>query len=185
MTRKSNGKKDGCSNGAKSSAYVTFDVEGRPYSYHFTGVTSIEHNFALNIESSSSSSTDIVNGAKNLANQVTLQVVETDAEHASGWSARMLAAMEGLKKHRHLCKVVTSMFTYEKMMLTEITATQDEENQFGWTGELAFMEYIESTGEDDSKEKTNSSVRRNTGNTGAKKKVVVNGGYQSIIMMTQ
>ena len=76
------------------------------------------------------------------------------------------------------------MFTYEKMMLTEITATQDEENQFGWTGELAFMEYIESTGEDDSKEKTNASVRRNTGNTGAKK-VVVNGGYQSIIMMTQ
>ena len=185
MAKKSK-KQSASSNGARSSAYVTFDVDGRPYSYHFTGVTSIEHNFALNIESSSSSGSDIVNGAKNLANQVSLSVVETDVEHSSGWSAKMLAAMEGLKKHRHLAKVVTSMFTYEKMMLTEITATQDEENQFGWSGELVFMEYIETAaGTDDSKEKTNSSVRRNTGNAGTKKKVVVNNGYQSIIMMTQ
>jgi hypothetical protein len=28
------------------------------------------------------------------------------------------------------------------MLLSEITATQDEENQYGWAGDLVFMQYI-------------------------------------------
>ena len=57
------------------------------------------------------------------------------------------------------------------MLLTEITATQDEENQYGWSGELVFMEYIpEKDGKSENvKTNNNSSVRKNTGSTGTKK----------------
>ena len=112
-----------------STAYVTCSVGGKTYTYHFTGVTAIEHNLALNLNNEASEGTDIVNGARNLANQVTLSVVETDTEQTVGWAARMLEAMTVLKKKRVLCKVVTSMATYDRMLLTEINATQDEENQ--------------------------------------------------------
>ena len=160
--------KAGIVTGKASTAYVTCVVAGKTYTYHFTGVTAIEHNLALNLNNEASEGTDIVNGARNLANQVTLSVVETDAEHTSGWAARMLEAMADLKKKRILCKVVTSMATYEDMLLTEIVATQDEENQFGWSGSLAFMEYIPVTEEnaESVKKNDNSSVRRNTGSAG-------------------
>ena len=83
----------------------------------------------------------------------------------------MLECMVALKKKRVLCKVVTSLATYEDMLLTEINATQDEENQFGWSGSLAFMEYIPVTEENAEalKTNTNSSVRTNTGSSGTKK----------------
>ena len=157
---------------AKSStAYVTCSVGGKTYTYHFTGVTAIAHNLALNLNNEASEGSDIVNGARNLANQVTLSVVETDTEQTAGWAARMLEAMASLKKKRVLCRVVTSMATYDRMLLTEINATQDEENQFGWSGSLAFMEYIPVTEENAEALKTNSnsSVRMNTGSSGAGK----------------
>ena len=154
-----------------SAAYVTCVVGGKTYTWHFTGVTGIEHNLALNLNNKSSEGTDIVNGARNLANQVTLSVVETDVEHSSGWAARMLEAMVSLKKGRHLCKVITSMAVYDQMLLTEINATQDEENQFGWSGTLTFVEYIPVTEEnaESLKQNSNSSVRTNTGGSGGKK----------------
>ena len=156
-----------------SSAYVTCTVSGKTYTWHFTGVTGIEHNLALNLDNTSSQGMDIVNGARNLPNQVTLSVLETDAEHPAGWAARMLEAMTALKKQRILCTVVTSMMTYKDMLLTEITATQDEENQYGWSGSLAFMEYIPVTEESAQavKENSNSSVRKNTGSAGSGKKI--------------
>ena len=155
-----------------SSAYVTCETGGKTYTYHFTGVTSIEHNLALNLDNKASQGADIVNGARNLANQVTLSVVETDVEHTPGWAARMLECMAALKKNRILCRVVTSMATYDRMLLTEITATQDEDNQYGWSGSLAFMEYIPVTEVNAEAVKTdnNSSVRKNTG-TGTTKKI--------------
>ena len=154
-----------------STAYVTCEIGGKTYTYHFTGVTSIEHNLALNLDNTDSQGMDIVHGARNLPDQVTLTVLETDAEHIPGWSARMLECMIQLKKQRVLCKVVTSMATYDQMLLTEINATQDEENQFGWSGSLAFMEYIPVTEENAEalKTNTNSSVRTNTGSSGAGK----------------
>ena len=156
---------------AASAAYVSCTVGGNTYTYHFTGVTSIEHNLALNLNNKDSQGTDIVNGARNLSSQVTLSVVETDVEHSPGWAARMLEAMAALKKNRVLCRVVTSMAAYDRMLLTEITATQDEDNQYGWSGTLAFMEYIpvtEATAEE-VKTNSNSSVRTNTGSSGAGK----------------
>ena len=156
---------------AASTAYVTFTAGSHTYTYHFTGITSIEHNLALNLDNTASQGTDIVNGARNLANQVTLNVIETDAEHGPGWAAGMLTAMAALKKKRSLCRVVTSMAAYEEMLLTEINATQDEENPYGWSGSLAFMEYIPVTEENAQavKANNNSSIRTNTGSTGVKK----------------
>ena len=155
---------------AASTAYVTFTAGGQSYTYHFTGVTSIEHNLALNLDNEAAQGEDIVNGAKNLSDQVVLHVIETDTEHSPGWSSTMLAAMRALKKGRHLCKVITSMATYDRMLLSEITATQDEENPDGWSGELVFMEYIPvSSGRSDNKTSNNSSTRRNTGSTGTRK----------------
>ena len=155
-----------------SSAYVTAGIGGKDYTYHFTGVTAIEHNLALNLNNKASQGSDIVNGARNLPDQVTLSVIETDTEHPAGWAARMLEAMGVIKKQRYLCRVVTSMGTYRDMLLTEINATQDEENQYGWSGSLTFMEYIPVTGEnaEDVKTNSNSSVRTNTG-AGTLKKV--------------
>ena len=151
-----------------STAYVTCEAGGKTYTYHFTGVTEIEHNLALNLDNKASEGSDIVNGARNLANQVTLTVVETDTEHTAGWASAMLEAMAALKRQRILCKVVTSLATYSDMLLTEITAVQDEENLFGWSGSLSFMEYIPVTEENAEEIKTNnnSSVRKNTGSTG-------------------
>ena len=154
-----------------SSAYVTCTTGGKTYTWHFTGVTAIEHNLALNLNNEASEGSDIVNGARNLANQVTLSVVETDTEQAAGWAARMLEAMASLKKQRILCRVVTSMGSYANMLLTEITATQDGENQDGWSGELAFAEYLPAGEEGNEVVKTenNSSVRKNTGTGSARK----------------
>ena len=156
---------------SSSSAYVSCDIGGKTYTYHFTGVTEIEHNLALNLDNTDSQGMDIVHGARNLPDQVTLTVLETDAEHIPGWSARMLEAMAALKRGRVLCRVVTSMGSYSNMLLTEITATQDEENQEGWSGSLTFMEYVPvSAGHaEEVKANSNSSVRTNTGTAGTKK----------------
>ena len=74
-----------------SSAYITCMVSGKTYTWHFTGVTGIEHNLALNLDNTSSQGMDIVNGARNLPDQVTLSVLETDAEHPAGWAARIVS----------------------------------------------------------------------------------------------
>ena len=156
---------------ASSTAYILVPVGDKTSAYHFTGVISIEHNLALNLDNTSTQGTDIVNGARNLPDQVTLTVVETDVEHGPGWAAQMLAAMKSVKKNRKLCKVVTAMAAYENMLLTEITAAENEENQFGWSGSLTFVEYVPAVEEKTAATKTNnnSSVRKNTGNTGTKK----------------
>ena len=150
---------------------ITLKQGGQAYTYHFTGVTGIEHNLALNLNNASAQGTDIVNGARNLPDQVTLSVVETDAAHSPGWAAAMLNVMSSLKRRRLLCRVSTSMGVYDNMLLTEITATQDEENQEGWTGSLTFMEYIPVTAETaaEIKANDNSSTRKNTGSAGTKK----------------
>ena len=159
--------------GASSAAYVACSIGGKTYTYHFTGVTAIEHSLALNLDSRASQGTDIVNGARNLAGRVTLSVVETDTEHPAGWAARMLEAMAAIKKSRYLCRVVTSMASYDRMLLTEIIAVQDGENQYGWSGTLTFTEYIPAAEEQakTGKANTSSSVRKNTGSAGSAEKV--------------
>lgn len=157
---------------AKSKAYISAKSGDNTYKYYFTGVLSIEHNYTLNLDNTSSQGTDITNGARNQPNRVSLSVLETDAAHSSGWSSRMLEALNAIKKKRLLCKVVTSMGTYSNMLLSEITATQDDENQIGWKGTLVFVEYIPQSSNAPAKKKTNnnSSSRTNNGSS--------NGGTQ-------
>ena len=52
------------------------------------------------------------------------------------------------------------------MLLSEIAATQDEENQFGWSGSLTFTEYVKSSAAQ-AKAADNSSTRVNTGAAGS------------------
>ena len=152
---------------ASSSAYVSCIVGGKTTAWHFTGVTAIEHHLSLNLEGMASQGTDIVNGARNRPDRVTLSVIETDAAGGAGRSARILEAMNTLKKNRTLCRVVTSMGSYKQMLLTEITAAQDEENQCGWKGTLHFVEYVPAAeGSASGKTNTNSSARTNTGSAG-------------------
>ena len=156
-----------------STAYVACAADGKNYAWHFTGVTAIEHSLTLDLNREESREGDVVNSARNLPDRVTLSVIETDTAHSTGWSARMLEAMASLKRNRIPCRVVTSLGTYENMLLTEITATQDEENQEGWSGELVFLEYLPvSAGNDgEVKTNTNASVRKNIGTAGNLKKV--------------
>jgi len=125
---------------SKSTAYII--ASGIDYTYRFCGVTEIEYNFALNIDADTFQGGDIINGARRLPNQIRLSVVETDVSSQPGWSASMLSALDSIRRNRVLCRVVTSMGSWENMLLSEITATQDEENQYGWAGDLVFMQYI-------------------------------------------
>ena len=151
---------------ASSDAYVVCKVGENRYTWHFTGILSIEHSLSLTLDSASVQGADIVNGARNQPDRLTLRVLETDAEHSRGWAAAMLEAMASLKRYRYLCKVVTSLGTYKNMLLSEITATQDEENQFGWSGSLTFTEYVKSSAAQ-AKAADNSSTRVNTGAAGS------------------
>ena len=156
---------------AVSSACVTGTVGGKKQTWHFTGVTAIEHALSLSLNSTASQGADVINGARNQPDRLTLSVIETDAARGTGWSARMLADMDSLKRNRVLCRVTTSMGTYRKMLLTEITAAQDEENQDGWKGTLQFVEYVPATDQKESGKKTgnNSSTRKNTGTVAVQK----------------
>ena len=174
----------------KSTAYFT--AEGINYTYRFCGVTEIEYNFALNIDADTSRGGDIINGARRLPNQIRLSVVETDVQASPGWSAAMLSALDSIRRNRVLCTVVTTMGTWYNMLLSEITATQDEKNQYGWAGDIVFMQYIprsEQYYSDTSggggagggsgatstrKTQNNSSIKKNTGTKAAA--AVANGG---------
>ena len=122
----------------RSSAYIL--AQGIDYQYHFCGVISIQYAYSSLVASGSDNAigTDFLNGVRNQPTQVTLTVAESDAMRQDGWSARMIAALEGIKMGRYLCTLVTPMKTYDNMVLTDFTAVQDEYSQSGWSGTLTF-----------------------------------------------
>ena len=122
----------------QSSAYIL--AQGIDYQYHFCGVISIQYAYSSLVASGSDNAigTDFLNGVRNQPTQVTLTVAESDAMRQDGWSARMIAALEGIKMGRYLCTLVTPMKTYDNMVLTDFTAVQDEYSQSGWSGTLTF-----------------------------------------------
>ena len=121
----------------RSAARVRIKAYG--YEYRFCGVTSVRHTLSLQLASDAGSATEsgFVNGAKPQPDKVTLSVVETDLEQ-SGRAARMIEALDAVRRSRALCRVITSVRTYDNMLLSEITATQDETNPHGWSGTLTF-----------------------------------------------
>ena len=158
----------------KSTAYFT--AEGINYTYRFCGVTEIEYNFALNIDADTSQGGDIINEARRLPNQIRLSVVETDVEASPGWAASMLASLDSIRRNRVLCTLTTDMGTWGRMFIAEITATQDEINQYGWAGDVVFTQYIPRSEQYYSEEvaisttaTTTTSTRRTTNNSSTKK----------------
>ena len=154
-----------------SSAYIT--VKDYNQTYHFTGVMSVTHSLSLKVfeKADATELGSFVNGAKNQPDKVTLSVLETDAAHsASGWATRMLDVLESVKRNRLLCRVVTPHHTYDDMLLTGISVTQDEEHPDGWAGDLTFTEYIPMAILGETKTDDNASTPTNTGSTAPAKK---------------
>ena len=141
------------------------------YTYTFTGVLSVKHEYSLKLQtdSSSASGDDYINGARNQPVKVILTVVETDVGHMAGWADRMLQAMESIKRNRYLCTVVTSALTYTGMLLSGLSVTEDEKRDTGWQGTLTFTQY--KTTAKVKKTNDNSSAATHTGNTGTAKTV--------------
>ena len=155
-----------------SSACITV----KPYNqtFHFTGVISVTHSLSLKVFETSDTTElgSYVNGAKNQPDRVTLSVIETDAAHsAAGWSARMLDILSSVKRDRLLCRVVTPHHTYDDMLLSGISVTQDEEHPDGWSGDITFTEYIPVAALADTKTDDNSSSAKNTGSAAPAKTV--------------
>lgn len=136
------------------------------YTYSFIGVLSVKHEYSLKLQtdSSSASGEDYINGARNQPAKVILSVVETDIGHMSGWANRMLQAMESIKRNRYLCTVVTSALTYTGMLLSGMSVTEDEKNQYGWQGTLTFTQY--NTAAKVNKTNDNSSAAKHMGSSG-------------------
>ena len=110
-----------------SSAHIT--VKEHNQTYHFTGVISVSHSLSLKVFETTDTTElgSYVNGAKNQPDRVTLSVLETDAAHsAAGWAARMLDILSAVKRDRLLCRVVTPHHTYDDMLLSAVSVTQDE-----------------------------------------------------------
>ena len=156
----------------KSTAYIL--VKSLNLIYHFTGVISITHTLSLKIsdKTDTTEQESSVNGAKNDPDKVTLSVVETDAAHsAQGWAERMLDVLASVKRQRLLCRVVTPHHTYDNMLLSSVTATQDETSPDGWSGELTFTECLSVSAEKTTKTDDNASKATNTGSAAPPNKV--------------
>ena len=147
-----------------SSVSVRLPAYG--YTYTFTGVISVKHEYSLKLQtdSNSASGMDYINGARNQPDKVILSVLETDIGHMDGWANRMLQDMESIKRNRILCTVVTPALTYTGMLLSGLSVTEDEKNQFGWQGTLTFTQYAVSAAVQ--KTNDNSSAARHTGSSG-------------------
>ena len=136
------------------------------YTYTFTGVLSIKHEYSLKLQTDSDSAAgeDYINGARNQPDKVILSVMETDTGHAAGRANRMLQALESIKRNRILCTVVTSALTYTGMLLSGLSVTEDEKIQDGWQGTLTFAQYKPTAAV--KKTNDNSSAATHTGSSG-------------------
>ena len=145
---------------------VQIVVPSYGYTYSFSGVISVRHEFALKISTDNESAGDreVVTGVRNQPDKVTLTVIETDVGPIAGRADRMIQAMEALKRTRTRCEVVTSARTYTDMLLSEFTAVIDETSQSGWQGTLTFTQYKPSAAVQ--KTNDNSSAAKHTGSTG-------------------
>ena len=122
-----------------SSAYIIVSLLG--YRYSFDGVTSISHSLSLKIATDSDASpwSDTINNARNEPDVVTLSVVASDTHvPIRGWARQTLESLCQIKENRLLCQVVTSLRSYDNMLLSAISVLQDENNPDGWSGTLTF-----------------------------------------------
>ncbi len=125
---------------ATSAAYIL--LQDRGWKYSFDGVMSVAHSLSLKVQTDADSfqGTEYINNARNEPDVVTLSVVASDVNaQIENWSVQMLRSLTAIKENRMLCKVITSLRSYENMLLTDISILQDETCPCGWVGTLTFM----------------------------------------------
>lgn len=111
----------------------------------FSGVTQLRHGFTAKVNvDGESGAADVVNGARNQPNKLTLSVLASPVGHPAGWPRRLLECLERLKRNRTLVSVETSVFLYPRMLLSDLTVIQDDQSGDGWTGTLILTEYAAS-----------------------------------------
>ena len=124
---------------ATSAAAIV--IQGLGTRYTFDGVTSVSHSLSLKIvtDSDSSEAADTVSNARNEPDVVTLSVVASDAHvPVAGWAAQTLRSLIQIKENRLPCQVITSLRTYDNMLLSALSVLQDDTCPDGWTGTLTF-----------------------------------------------
>ena len=111
----------------------------------FSGVTQLRHGFTAKVNvDGESGAADVVNGARNQPNKLTLSVLASSVGHPAGWPRRLLESLERLKRNRTLVSAETSVFLYPRMLLSDLTVIQDDQSGDGWTGTLILTEYAAS-----------------------------------------
>ena len=125
-----------------ASSYLRISSTGETIS--FTGITSVRLTHALQTETEihEEDAENVINGARTLPSTITLSLIESDAERASGWSARVAETLERIRKSRLLCTLVTPLHSYSAVLLTEFTLIRDDTSPFGFIGTLTFTEYF-------------------------------------------
>ena len=152
-----------------STAYVL--VKSLGWRYSFDGVTSVSHSLSLKIvtDADSSPEGDTVNNARNEPDVVTLSVVASDTHvNVAGWSIQTLRSLAAIKESRYLCKVVTSLRTYDDMLLSSIDVLQDETCPEGWTGTLTFTHASKGSSSASHSEPAQVAPPRSSGSSAAK-----------------
>ena len=152
-----------------STAYVL--VKSLGWRYSFDGVTSVSHSLSLKIvtDADASSEGDTVNNARNEPDVVTLSVVASDTHvNVAGWSMQTLRSLAAIKESRYLCKVVTSLRTYDDMLLSSIDVLQDETCPEGWTGTLTFTHASKGSSSASHSEPAQVAQPRSSGSSAAK-----------------
>lgn len=147
-------------------ACYIYDTDLNKY-YYFDGVVKSSHALALKIEEEVQKNKEqYINNAKNEPNKLTMDVVMSDvytdrSDLTDTQEVRSVSAFEvlnELKRSRRKVKVITTLMTYNEMLLGSISVEQNEDLQYGWAGQLTFQEPYESTQKKDS---TASSVKDN------------------------
>ncbi len=163
-----------------STAYIL--VRDRGWKYTFDGVISIAYAMSMNVqkETDSSLGTDYINSARNEPDVVTLSVAASDVNSGvENWSAQMLESLAAIKEKRALCRVVTSLRSYDSMLLTDISVLQDETCPCGWVGTLTFTRAEVPAGE--RKTDDNASTPVNSGYAAGVKTVSGGSTFQTIL----
>ena len=137
-------------------------------SYWFDGVIKLQHTGTLKLEEDLSEKkayekTKYVNNAKVEPDKVTLNVIMSDVytdendltvtvktgkngKKTSTGETRSTAAVKvlhALKDDRTKLMVITPQYIYSDMLLSGMSINQDEENPYGWEGQLTFQKVYE------------------------------------------
>lgn len=123
----------------------------------FDGVIKVEHTISLKIEDDPSNIKDgsaYVNNAKNESNEVVVDVVMSEvyttvnalSGSTGSRSRNAYEVLMDIKKSRRKVQVITSIMTYNNMLIKAVQLLQDESSPFGWQASITFREATDDSG---------------------------------------